>query len=537
MIFLKYIRRLAYATRNIQERNLKMNSILIELDKSSNIPMYLQVANKIEGLIKSGSLNVGDKLPPIRKLASDLEVNNVTIVNAYKQLEINRYVNAIKGSGYYVSEQENSYARYVSNTSSIENQNNSQMASNNMAIDYPEYHEDFKLMSNGQISMSSTTINFASATPDPSIFPIEAFKSALNEVLDRDKGYAFGYQESNGYEPLRESLCEYVLNEYHINVTPDSIQVVSGAQQGIDIIGKAILSPGDFVITENPTYTGAAAVFKSRGANIIGVPMEIDGMNMELLEANLKVYKPKLIYVMTQFQNPTTSSYSEEKLKQLLALADKYNLYLVEDDSLSGLSYDSSFKAKTLKSMDEKNRVIYIKSFSKLLMPGLRIGFLISPKSLMENLLAAKHTTDISSSGLIQRALQLYFKNGHWENHLKYMRDIYKIKYDVMLEELSKLKIYGVDFFDPKGGLNFWITLPKGVSASVLYGECSKKDVLLVPCNVFYVNNDKHKDNALRISFAATNVDEIKAGMKIIGDCLSTLINKTKRTSYISPLI
>lgn len=516
-----------------------MSSISIDLDKSSNMPMYLQVANRIETLIKSGALNVGDKLPPIRKLATELEVNNVTIVSAYKQLEINGYVNAIKGSGYYVAEQDNTYINYnmPTNTNSGESLNSENINSYSPYVTSPNYQEDFRLMSNGQIAMSSTTINFASATPDPSIFPFEAFKSALNEVLDRDKGYAFGYQESNGYEPLRESLCDYFLHECGINATPDSIQIVSGAQQGIDIIGKAILRPGDYVITENPTYTGAVAVFKSRGANIIGVPMEADGINIKLLEANIKIYKPKLLYVMTQFQNPTTVSYSEEKLSQLLALADKYDFYLVEDDSLSGLSYDTSFEPKTLKSMDNADRVIYIKSFSKLLMPGLRIGFIIAPEAIKDELLAAKHTTDISSSGLIQRALQLYFKNGHWEEHLKYMIEMYKIKYEAMKTELNKLRIYGIDFFDPKGGLNFWITLPKGVSARELYVQCSKKDVLIVPCNVFYVNKDKNLDNTLRISYAATNLEEIQIGMGIIGDCLSMLINKGKRNSYISPLI
>ncbi|MEG0611885.1 MAG: PLP-dependent aminotransferase family protein [Clostridium sp.] len=513
---------------------MPMNIVSIKLDRTSTTPMYIQVAHNIESSIKSGTLNVGDKLPPIRRLASDLAVNNVTIVNAYKQLEINGYVNAIKGSGYYVAEQDILYKQYTTaapEKTPIDTEDNTTFPHST------EYTNDFKLMASGQIKITSNTINFASATPDPSIFPFEAFKSALNEVLDRDKGYAFGYQESNGYEPLRESLCDYFLRESNIIATPGSIQIVSGAQQGIDIIGKAILKPGDYVITENPTYTGATAVFKSRGANIIGVPIENDGINTKILEANIKLYKPKLIYVMTQFQNPTTISYSKEKRKELLVLADKYNLYIVEDDSLSGLSYDNSSKSCTLKSLDTKNRVIYIKSFSKLLMPGLRIGFLISPKPLMAELLAAKHTTDISSSGLIQRALHLYFKNGHWEEHLNYMREIYKVKFEVMVEELTKLKIYGVNFFNPSGGLNFWVTLPKGVLASELYTECSKNDILIVPCNVFYVNKEKNMDNAIRISYAATNVEEIRQGMRLIKDCLVTLINTPKKTSYIGSLI
>lgn len=509
-----------------------MSFLNIELNKDSAVPMYLQVSQHIEEFIKSGILNTGDKLPPIRKLANTLNVNNVTIVNAYKLLENNGLVNAITGSGYYVAEQETLYSNYQSTKDEL--LKDPKLTSQS---DYEEYQENFKLMSNGQIEITSSTINFASATPDPSIFPFEAFKEALNEVMDRDKGYAFGYQESNGYGPLRESLCDYFLRESGINATPECVQIVSGAQQGIDIIGKSLLNSGDYVITENPTYTGATAVFKSRGANIIGIPMESDGINIDMLESSILTYKPKLIYVMTQFQNPTTITYSTDKLKKLLSLAEKYNIYIVEDDSLSGLCYDNDLKTSTLKSLDYSDRVIYIKSFSKLLMPGLRIGFLISPNNLIEGLLAAKHTTDISSSGLIQRALQLYFKNGHWEEHLKYMRNIYKNKYDLMLNELNDLKSLGISFINPRGGLNFWITLPKGVSATKLYQECAKQDVLLVPCNVFYVNKDKNKDNAIRISYAATNDEEIKRGINIIKNCILKLYSLSKKNTYISPLI
>ena len=502
-----------------------MTPFNMEIDKDSSIPMYIQVAEYIERLIKNRKLNTGDKLPPIRKLAGTLDVNNVTIVNAYKLLENKGLVNSIIGSGYYVSEQEYSYGTF-----------NGPVIDNNAQGEVLQCENNLKLMTNGQIEVTSTTINFASATPDPGNFPFESFKAALNEVMDRDKGYAFGYQESNGYEPLRESLCDYFLRESGISASADNIQIVSGAQQGIDIIGKSLLNSGDYVITENPTYTGASAVFKSRGANVIGIPMESDGINLAMLESSIITYRPKLIYVMTQFQNPTTISYSIDKLKKLLSLAEKYNIFIVEDDSLSGLSYDSNYVGTTLKSMDYNDRVIYIKSFSKLLMPGLRIGFIVSPDKLLQGFMAAKHTTDISSSGLIQRALQLYFKNGHWEEHLNYMKDIYREKYLTMVEELKKLQDLGAVYTNPMGGLNFWITLPKNISASKLYDECSREDVLIVPCTVFYVNKDKNKDNAIRISYAATSISDIHEGISIIAKCIKRL-QQTKKSTYISPLI
>jgi DNA-binding transcriptional MocR family regulator len=501
-----------------------MDIVSIQLNKDINTPMYMQLSSLLGELIKNGELKADEKLPPIRKLALQLDVNNVTVVNAYKQLESNGYIKAIKGSGYYVLKMSD---ESLEKGSVITKLNEDEFYA----------QEDIKLMTSGQIELSANTINFASATPDPSIFPVEAFKNSINEVLDRDKGYAFGYQESNGFEPLRASLCDFLRFHNSISADKDDIQIVSGAQQGIDIIGKALLSPGDFVITENPTYTGAVSVFKSRGAQVIGVPINEDGIDLEVLERQILRYNPKLIYVMTKFQNPTTISYSMEKLHGLLALSEKYGVYLVEDDSLSGLSFHSVKENLTLKALDTMDKVIYIKSFSKLLMPGLRIGFLVSPYKLSSELLKAKHSTDISSSGLIQRALHLYFEKGHWESHINYMKDIYNEKYEVMLKELDKLKKYGVNFVEPKGGLNFWITLPQGVKATKLYLECAKKDVLIVPCKIFYVNNYRNTDNTIRISYASTNMEQIISGMKVVTDSIVKLLDKSKGRTYMSPMV
>ncbi|WP_017414275.1 PLP-dependent aminotransferase family protein [Clostridium tunisiense] len=501
-----------------------MDIIPIQLNKEINTPMYLQLSSSLGELIKSGKLKPKEKLPAIRKLANDLEVNNITVVNAYKQLETNGYIKAIKGSGYYVLQLE-------------EQGHEKKTTANSLGEDEFLEHEDIKLMSSGQIELTSSTINFASATPDPSIFPIDAFKNCLNEVLDRDKGYAFGYQESNGFEPLRESLCNFLKFYNNINVKKEYIQIVSGAQQGIDIIGKTLLNPGDYVITENPTYTGAVSVFKSRGAQIVGVPINENGIDLKVLERQIIRYNPKLIYVMTRYQSPTTISYSKENLEGLLKLSEKYKVYIVEDDSLAGLSFENSHESPSLKSLDTMDKVIYIKSFSKLLMPGLRIGFIVSPENLSSELLKAKHSTDISSSGLIQRALHLYFEKGHWEDHINYMKDIYKEKYEAMLRELNDLKKYGVTFIEPKGGLNFWVTLPQGVEATKLYLECAKEDVLIVPCKIFYVNNYRNNDNTIRLSYAATNLEQIKTGMKVLEASITKILNKSKGRTYMSPMI
>ncbi len=505
-----------------------MDNISIQLNREISTPLYLQIVDAFKNLIINHILIKGDKLPPIRILANKLSVNTVTIINAYKELENFGYVKGVKGSGYYVCD--------LSTINGF--QDDSNVSSMPLIDDNYENNLVPSSLSSGQLEISINSINFGSVTPDPSIFPIEPFKDVLNEVLDRDKGFAFGYQESNGYAPLRESLASFTNSLTKSNITAEHIQIVSGAQQGIDIVGKTLLNPSDYVITENPTYTGAVSVFKSRGAKIVGIPMEQNGMNLALLEKYIQAYKPKLIYVMTKYQNPTTLCYSVDKMERLLDLSEKYNVYLVEDDSLSGLSFDNNKHHTTLKSLDIENKnVIYIKSFSKLLMPGLRIGFLACPKVLSGEILQAKHNTDISSSGLIQRSLDLYFRNGNWENHINYMKSIYKKKYDCMLRKLLQLKKYGIDFVDPMGGLNFWITLPKTLSSNEIYEECLKRDVIVVPGKMFFVHGKHSGDNTLRLSYAATNEKQIEEGLKILEDVIIKLSHKNHDKKYMSPIL
>ena len=398
-----------------------MSIVSIQFEEGKQ-PKYIQLFEHIKQLITNGELKPGEKLPTVRSLSQDLNINNITVVNAYKQLEINKYITAKKGSGYFIS---------------------------NLKIQ----KED--TLSSGDIAMmvDSNAINFASATAHPSIFPTESFRECINEVLERDKGYAFGYQESNGFKPLRNAILEYLKSKYDVRAkNEENVLIVSGAQQGIDLIGKALLNPGDYVITENPTYDGAITLFKSRGARVVGVNMESDGIDVVDLEKKIRICKPKIIYLMTYCQNPTTVSYSPEKLEQVLRLAKKYNTYLVEDDTMSELNFNNK-QPITLKHLDKSNsHVIYLKSFSKILMPGLRVGCMILPDMLVKDFTKIKHNSDLSSSGLIQRALDLYFRTGRWEEHLQYMKEIYLGKYEFMLGQLERLKKYGVQYSKPEGG-------------------------------------------------------------------------------------
>lgn len=469
----------------------------IKLDKDSGEYLYVQLYKAVKDMIVDGDIEPSFKLPTIRKLAKDLEVNNVTIVNAYNLLEKQGYVYKRVGSGTFANDMSNSSAlKFDSEEASLREQD-------------------------------SDVINFAITAPPENLFPIEDIKSAINEVLDRDKGMAFSYQQSQGYFPLRKSIKNY-LSGYDIDTSEDDIQIISGAQQGIDILSKALIDYGDVVFTENPTYSGALAVFKSRSARTISINMESDGIDMIDLENKLRSFKPKFIYTMPIFQNPTGYSYSLDKKHKLLELSKKHDFYIIEDDYLSDISFDGE-KNVTLKSLDCDDRVIYIKSFSKISMPGLRLAFLVIPRTLYNDVLSAKHISDISTSGIIQRAFEIYLTGEGWDKNLKHISNIYTSRFDIMVDCIKKYIPREIKYELPKGGLNFWFTLPDGYSANELYRISLEEHISISPGSVF--NIDKSDNEYFRLSIASLNVDEIDNGMNKLSEVLNKFLKEYEHKS------
>lgn len=474
---------------------LNPGEIDIVLGRNNDRPLYIQLYEQLKKLIIEGILAEDCKLPTIRSLAEHLGVNSVTVVNAYKLLEDNKLVYKKVGSGTFVmplKDEINLGSDGVTVSDEIE-----------FDMDKEE-NEGF--------------INLSTASPDPKLFPVRDFRRILNEVLERDGGSAFMYHESLGYKPLRESIAGY-LPSCGIKVSANDIHIISGAQQGIDIVSRVLLSNGDYVFVESPTYNGAIAVFKSRGAKIVEIPLLSDGPDMKELEKMLKLIKPKFIYVMPNFQNPTGCTYSERKRKYLLLLCRRYDVMVVEDDFMSDLSY-LDVGTKPLKGLDNEDRTVYIKSFSKIFMPGLRVGYLIIPSSIREKVMSMKHITDISTSGLMQRVLDLYFRSGIWSKHLEYMKREYSVRY---IEAVRAVKKYlrGASFIQPYGGLNLWINLPEGVSSGELFLRCKERKVLFTPGTVFIKGafGEKH----IRISFAGAGPEQITEGISIIGQVMEEI--------------
>lgn len=436
---------------------------------------YIRIYTHIKNLIIEGEIKEHEKLPPIRKLSEYIGVNNTTIVKVYELLEKEGYVYKIVGSGTFASEIKKYRAKDEKKNKNI--------------------------------------IQFDNGNPSNEMFPVEDFKKAVNLALSKNEGAIFEYDEGLGNEGLRDRISKYLIKN-GINAAKDDLQIISGAQQGIDIVCKGIINYSDIVFVEEPTYNGAIEVFKSRGAKIISIPMLDDGIDIGILKLKLDKIKPKLMYVMPNFQNPTGISYSSYKKKKLLELAEEYDFYILEDDFISDFKFDSEDN-RPLKSYDENNRVIYIKSFSKIFMPGLRIGVIDIPPELIKNILWAKYSSDISTPGLIQSSLLCYMEEFDWDKHIEKMDKIYDEKYRVAKECIKKFFKGRIRVRNCSGGINFFCELPRGCKSREFTDFIYKKGVSVLPGTYFYDN--VIDDRFFRINVARESVENIEKGIEIIG--------------------
>lgn len=474
-----------------------LDFVSIQLERESRTPLYVQLYDALRELIINGKLSHGYLLPPVRKLAAYLQVNPGTVVSAYKLLEQNGYIFSRSGSGSYVAE--------ISGDSEDECQP-------------PALEAEFEAVVPKAV-VPDDCLDFATVMPPPDLLPIDDFKNVLIEVLDRDQGNAFSYQDSQGFLPLRQSIARY-LKDQGVKAQADNVQIISGAQQGIDIVAKSLLNYGDYVFTENPTYPGAIAAFRSRGAKIIEINMENDGMDIRDLETKIRSFRPKLIYVMANIQNPTGYSYSIAKRNRLIGLARRYNAMILEDDYISELDVSNNPLAP-IKALDRDQRVIYLKSFSKIFMPGLRLAFLLMPPSVATRVMASKHNSDISTSGLTQRAFDLYLRKGIWQRHIAAIRRIYLERYQTTLAAIEQFLPPAVTCHRPRGGLTCWLALPEGVSARQVVTEAEAQGLLLTAGTAFFPR--QAPDRFIRLSFAVAGSAQILQGIKLLGEIIARL--------------
>lgn len=359
-------------------------------------------------------------------------------------------------------------------------------------------------------------IPLSAGNPAPEAFPVEDIRRISAKLLEENPILALQYNITEGYTPLRELLKKRMANENSFHPDRDDLICVSGAQQGNELACKVLCNEGDTLLCEAPSFIGSLNAFRSYNVNIVGVELEDDGISIEKLEEALKTQKNvKLLYVIPNFQNPTGITMSLEKRKAVYALAQKYNIFILEDNPYGDLRFEGEF-LPSIKSMDTDGRVIYSGSFSKILAPGLRVGYASAPKEIIQKMVVCKQVSDVHSNIWAQAVCHDFMTTVNLDEHLARLREIYKKKCNLMLLEIEKNFSKKITYTKPQGGLFIWGTLPQG---SDMMGFCKKaveNKVAVVPGMAFMVQ-ETDGTTSFRMNFSTPTDEQIIKGCEILG--------------------
>lgn len=375
-----------------------------------------------------------------------------------------------------------------------------------------------------KFTQSPDVISFAGGLPNPRFFPVEEIKKSTVKVLETHGAQALQYSTTEGHLPLREFICDYYRRKKNLKVTPEEILITNGAQQAIALLCKTFLNKGDKVVLERPAYLGAIQAISFYEPEFHSVDVDEDGINIEQLEKKNKENDIKLIYSVINFSNPTGITCSTEKRKSMAKVLDKYNTLLLEDDPYFEWRYTGEHLL-SVKSYSEKN-VIMIGSFSKIVSPGFRIGWICAPVDFMEKINISKQAADLHSSTFAQYVLHQYLTDYDVEVHLTKLRQVYNSQKNKMIESIEKYFPEGVKFTRPEGGMFLWVTMPQHISARDLLALVLPQKLAFVPGDTMFV--DGTGLNTMRLNYTNSPEDKIEKGIKIMGDAIKKLMVESK---------
>ena len=370
-------------------------------------------------------------------------------------------------------------------------------------------------------------ISFAAGNPSPESFPVEDIARIANKILTENASAALQYGTTEGYAPLRELVTKRIADKFDCVKEGDMTIITSGGQQGIELFCKVMCNRGDEVICENPSFIGALNAFRSIGAIPVGVPLKDDGIDVEMLEEILKTHtRVKFMYLIPTFQNPAGITTTLEKRKAVYALAQKYDVMILEDNPYGELRFAGE-NVPTYKSMDTDGRVLYCGSFSKILSAGMRVGFVCGNETVVQKMVVAKQVEDVHTNQLFQMIVAGFMQECDMDAHVAKINALYKHKAELMIAALEKYMPKEVKFTRPEGGLFLWCTLPEGVSLDEFMKESIAQKVFVVTGKAFNCDETADSDS-FRLNYSMPSDEEIDKGIKIIADIIANLIKKNQ---------
>ena len=382
-----------------------------------------------------------------------------------------------------------------------------------------------------KVTQRPEVISFGGGMPAPDVFPIQRFEEACHKVLAEQGAAALQYGATEGYEPLREMIARNMAR-YGILSKAENVLITSGSQQALDLIGKLLINRGDRVLVEAPTYLGALQAFNVYGARYVSVPVDHDGLLTDQLEPSLRS-GPKFMYVLPNFQNPAGVTLSEGRRHQLILLADKYGIPIVEDDPYGQLRYEGEHLAPLVVLDREALRrdngftlgnVIYLSTFSKTLAPGIRLAWMVAPADVISKLVQLKQAADLHTATFNQMVAYEVARDGFLDEHVKLIRRVYRERRDAMLQALEEFFPEDVTWTHPQGGLFLWVTMPEGIDSQELFRSALAENVAFVPGDCFYADSSDEGCRHMRLNFSHSRPDQIREGIRRLSIALKNLM-------------
>jgi len=444
-------------------------------------PKYIKIVQEIKNQLTNGALVAGSKLPSVRQLSEEFFCSKNTVIKAYHELEKEHLIYAKPKSGYYIV-------------------------------------NDFNIP-----TQDSGLIDFLSAGPDQNLVPYIEFQHCLNQAIETYQKDIFTYSDPQGFHSLRKEIVAN-LQDSQVFTESDRLVIVSGSQQAIHLLTALPFPNGKRnILIEQPTYFGMIETLDIQQATTFGIELSMNGIDLERLEYIFKNNDIKFFYIIPRFHNPLGHSYSNHEKKNIVELANKYDVYIVEDDFLGELDPDK--KSDPLFSYDPSGRVIYIKSFSKVFLPGLRMASVVLPTMMIKNFLRYKFSADFNSSVLSQGALDIYLKSGMYHSHLKTIKEVYARKMQLLKQSCEEFLPQGTEYTKPDSGFYLSIYLPEHVSAKKLALLLSEEQILVDDTDRMFLPEYK-KDNLIRLCTSQVSDDQMRHGVERIAKTITRLENK-----------
>lgn len=374
-----------------------------------------------------------------------------------------------------------------------------------------------------KVAISKEVISFAGGLPNRELFPVEELQKAANQIFEIAGKEILQYSNTEGYLPLRQYIADRYKEKKGLDISPDNILITNGSQQGLDLMAKTFLNEGDKVIIEEPGYLGAIQSFAVYKAKFKPVPLTNDGLDIKKLRKALRPWRPKLLYMVPNFNNPTGISYSLENRKQVADTLRGKPIYLIEDDPYGDLRYTGHHLPSFKSLLPEQT--IMLGSFSKTAVPSFRTGWIVAPDKIMDRLIVAKQASDLHTNYFTQRLLHQYLLTNNIDDHITKISAVYGTQCLAMIDAIKQYFPADVSYTLPEGGMFLWVTLPKGISAMKLFDIAIKKNVAFVPGNPFYTNHSK-EINTLRLNYSCMDEATIYEGIKRLAESIEELLRK-----------